>query len=258
MKTLKEILQLEVYEPKSPDEKRFKDKHVVVKHKDANGNDDDLFNAKNIKTVDREPKHGYNPGEDEKVYEEVEELDEKFMNVYAVATAQVKKKYGLKGKNVDLTDKQTVEAHALAKKIAKKMGINLKESAKLNAARVAFAAASPMGPTKPGIPPYGKPGSAKAREAAKTAAAEAAEAAATAPTKSTQERMIKKLNLPRTISSKYPEKMTGPEDEGPDGRYGTGPQMGGVYKDPKTGQTFTGKWPGGIPPTSPRKPRSKK
>jgi flavodoxin len=130
MKTLKEILQLEVYEPKSPDEKRFKDKHVVVKHKDANGNDDDLFNAKNIKTVDREPKHGYNPGEDEKVYEEVEELDEKFMNVYAVATAQVKKKYGLKGKNVDLTDKQTVEAHALAKKIAKKMGINLKESAR--------------------------------------------------------------------------------------------------------------------------------
>ena len=63
MKTLKEILQLEVYEPKSPDEKRFKDKHVVVKHKDANGNDDDLFNAKNIKTVDREPRHGYNPGE---------------------------------------------------------------------------------------------------------------------------------------------------------------------------------------------------
>lgn len=69
MKTLKQILQLEVYEPKSPDEKRFKDKHVTVKHKDANGNDDDLFNAKNIKTIDRQPRHGYNPGEDEKVYE---------------------------------------------------------------------------------------------------------------------------------------------------------------------------------------------
>ena len=77
MKTLKEILQLEVYEPKSPDEKRFKDKHVVVKHEDANGNKDDLFNAKNIKTVNREPRHGYNPGEDEKVYEEIEELDER-------------------------------------------------------------------------------------------------------------------------------------------------------------------------------------
>ena len=190
MKTLKEILQLEVYEPKSPDEKRFKDKHVVVKHKDANGNGDDLFNAKNIKTVDREPRHGYNPGEDEKVYEEVEELDEKFMNVYAVATAQVKKKYGLKGKNVDLTDKQTVEAHALAKKIAKKMGINLKESADaLEKARKTFAAASPMGPTQPGIPPYGKPGSAKAREAAKTAAKEA-----TKPKElTTTQRMLKKF-----------------------------------------------------------------
>lgn len=255
MKTLKEILQLEVYEPKSPDEKRFKDKHVVVKHKDANGNGDDLFNAKNIKTVDREPNHGYNPGEDEKVYEEVEELDEKFMNVYAVATAQVKKKYGLTGKNVDLTDKQTVEAHALAKKIAKKMGINLKESADaLKKARETFAAASPMGPTQPGIPPYGKPGSAKAREAAKAAAQ-----AATKPELSTQERMIKKLGLPRTIPPpKYPEKMTGPEDEGLDKRYGGGPQKGGVYTDPTTGQTFIGKWPNGVPPTSPSKPRSKK
>jgi len=128
MKTLKEILQLEVYEPKSPDEKRFKDKHVVVKHKDANGNDDNLFNAKNIKTVNRTPDHGYNPGEDEKVYEEVEELDERQMNVYAIAMARIKEKYNLKGKNVDLTDAQTVEAHQLAKKIAKKMGVSLSPS----------------------------------------------------------------------------------------------------------------------------------
>jgi hypothetical protein len=68
-KTLKDIL--EVYEPKSPDEKRFKDKHITVKTKDRNGNGDDVFNAKNIKTVDRKKEnHGYNPGEDEKVYEE--------------------------------------------------------------------------------------------------------------------------------------------------------------------------------------------
>lgn len=160
MKTLKEILQLEVYEPKSPDEKRFKDKHVVVKHKDANGNGDDLFNAKNIKTVDREPRHGYNPGEDEKVYEEVEELDEKVMNVYAVATAQIKKKYGLTGKNVDLTDKQTVEAHALAKKIAKKMGINLKESAYKKAYKE----------TMVGGDKYGSPGVSALRDALKAGA----------------------------------------------------------------------------------------
>ena len=67
-KTLKEIL--EVYEPKSPDEKRFKDKHITVKTKDRNGNGDDVFQATNIKTVDRSKEgHGYNPGEDEKVYE---------------------------------------------------------------------------------------------------------------------------------------------------------------------------------------------
>lgn len=60
---------------KSADEKRFADKHVIQKTSDANGNGDDVFNATNVKGVDRQPKHGYNPGEDEKVYEEVE-LDE--------------------------------------------------------------------------------------------------------------------------------------------------------------------------------------
>lgn len=67
-KTLKEIL--EVYEPKSPDEKRFKDKHITVKTKDRNGNGDDVFQATNIKAVDRTKEgHGYNAGDDEKVYE---------------------------------------------------------------------------------------------------------------------------------------------------------------------------------------------
>jgi len=70
-KTLKNILETKVAEPKSPDERRFKDKHITIKHKDANGNDDKLFNASNIKTVDRKKdRHGYNAGEDEKVYEE--------------------------------------------------------------------------------------------------------------------------------------------------------------------------------------------
>ena len=66
----------ELYEPKSPDEKRFIKKHVVAKTKDANGNKDDVFQATNVKMVDRHTEHGYNPGEDEKVYEEVEPLDE--------------------------------------------------------------------------------------------------------------------------------------------------------------------------------------
>lgn len=73
-KTLKDFL--EVYKPKSPDEQKFVDKHVTIKHKDRNGNGDDVFkgNTKYIKR--KEERHGYDVGEDEKVYEEVEEIDE--------------------------------------------------------------------------------------------------------------------------------------------------------------------------------------
>lgn len=74
-KTLKDFF--EVYKPKSPDEQKFVDKHVTIKHKDRNGNGDDVFKATNIKTIKRkEERHGYDSGEDEKVYEEVDELDE--------------------------------------------------------------------------------------------------------------------------------------------------------------------------------------
>lgn len=74
-KKLREIA--EVYDPKAKDEKKFKDKHVVSKTDDANGNKDDVFQATNVKTVDRyKEAHGYNPGQDEKVYEEVDQLDE--------------------------------------------------------------------------------------------------------------------------------------------------------------------------------------
>lgn len=76
MKTLKDIL--EVYQAKSKDERRFVDKHIVVKHKDRNGNGDDVFQATNIKAVGREAeRHGYEPGKDEAVYEEYEDLEEK-------------------------------------------------------------------------------------------------------------------------------------------------------------------------------------
>ena len=70
MKKLKDFL--EVYRPKSPDEQKFVDKHVVIKHKDRNGNGDDVFKATNIKTNKRkEERHGYDVGEDEKVYEDL-------------------------------------------------------------------------------------------------------------------------------------------------------------------------------------------
>ena len=83
MKTLKKLLEFKKpsptvpYEedsetsltPKAPDEKRFKDKHVVKKTEDANGNGDDVFRATNVKPHDRGHGHGYNAGEDQKVYE---------------------------------------------------------------------------------------------------------------------------------------------------------------------------------------------
>ncbi len=56
--------------PRSKDEKRFVDKHVIAKKADANGNGDDIFNASNIKAYDRSASHhGYNTKEDQAVYE---------------------------------------------------------------------------------------------------------------------------------------------------------------------------------------------
>ena len=70
-KTLKDFLEgyLKV---KSADEQKFIDKHVTAKNPDRNGNGDDVFKG-NTKTIDRrKERKGYNPGEDEKVYEAVE------------------------------------------------------------------------------------------------------------------------------------------------------------------------------------------
>jgi hypothetical protein len=69
-KTLKDFLEgyLKV---KSADEQKFIDKHVTAKNPDRNGNGDDVFKG-NTKPVDRrKDRKGYNPGEDEKVYEEL-------------------------------------------------------------------------------------------------------------------------------------------------------------------------------------------
>lgn len=85
MKTLKQLLEktdkaeptapiepdsVTSYVPKSKDEKRFMDKHIVKKTDDVNGNGDDVFRATNIKAYDRSTtRHGYNTKEDQKVYE---------------------------------------------------------------------------------------------------------------------------------------------------------------------------------------------
>ena len=69
-KSIKDIL--EVAQPKSDDEKAFKRMHVIAKIADRNGNPDSHFNGDSVKFADREKEgHGYNPGNDAKVYEDV-------------------------------------------------------------------------------------------------------------------------------------------------------------------------------------------
>jgi hypothetical protein len=71
MKTLKQILEL--YTPDTKDGKAFVQKHAVVKTTDANKNGDDVFQATNVKKVDRKKeRHGHEPGEDDKVYEDLQ------------------------------------------------------------------------------------------------------------------------------------------------------------------------------------------
>ena len=74
-KTLKDFLnerQLGPMVVKNPDEQKFIDKHVIAKVADRNGNDDELFKGSKVKFADRKKdRKGYNPGEDEEVYEEL-------------------------------------------------------------------------------------------------------------------------------------------------------------------------------------------
>ena len=66
-KTLSQFMT-EVAQPKSEDEKAFKDKHVVAQTDDANGNGDDVFKAEKVKK-DKTKNAGYHDKDDEKVYE---------------------------------------------------------------------------------------------------------------------------------------------------------------------------------------------
>lgn len=89
-KTLKQMFEL--YEPKAEDEKKFVAKHVVSKTDDANGNGDEVFKGSKVKAVDRKKEaHGYNPGEDEKVYEEVDvDLETFILELYAECNEEEK------------------------------------------------------------------------------------------------------------------------------------------------------------------------
>jgi hypothetical protein len=68
-KSIKELF--EVYRPKAKDEADFVDKHVTIKHKDRNGNDDDVFKGSTKYIKRKEERKGYDVGEDEKVYEDL-------------------------------------------------------------------------------------------------------------------------------------------------------------------------------------------
>jgi len=71
MKTLNQFIEQTGYRKvKSPDEQKFVDKHIVQVLPDRAGNKDDVFKASNVEKVERKTsRKGYEPGEDEKVYE---------------------------------------------------------------------------------------------------------------------------------------------------------------------------------------------
>jgi hypothetical protein len=102
---------------KSPDEQKFVDKHVRVTNADRNGNDDAVFKASNIKAIDRKQgRKGYNPGEDEKVYESLESVDEVAPPGKEKMVKDIKKAYSKDGV---LTAKEKAIAYATAWKAKK-------------------------------------------------------------------------------------------------------------------------------------------
>ena len=125
-KALKDIL--EVYAPRSKDEKRFRDKHVAeLIKKDKPSEDDAVFNATNVKTIDREKtKHGYNPNKDESVYEEAVKIHPMAIHVsnagkgkYKVHAVGSKLADGIKvGEH--LTDSELDDAAEMGAKIVNK------------------------------------------------------------------------------------------------------------------------------------------
>lgn len=114
-KTLKQFKQ--GYTPRSADEKKFVDKHTVNKTPDANGNKDDVFNAKNVKAYDRELEHGYNPGSDEEVYEETGLEEKKLTAAEMKKREEVAKAIERENPNMPMAKKMAI-ATATAKKVA--------------------------------------------------------------------------------------------------------------------------------------------
>ena len=120
MKTLKQLREKapEGYKPETKDGKRFVDKHVVAKTDDANKNDDKLFKASNVKMVDRpSDDHGYNPGQDEEVYESTELEEKKLTGPERKKREEVAKAIERETPGMDKSKKMAI-ATATAKRVA--------------------------------------------------------------------------------------------------------------------------------------------
>lgn len=116
-KTLNQFLEgyLKV---KNPDEQKFVDKHVVAKHPDRNGNDDDHFRGKTKQIDRRKERHGYNPGEDEKVYEELKGNQHKIdankngkVDAHDFKLLRSKKKVAEEAEQIDELDTATLKSY---------------------------------------------------------------------------------------------------------------------------------------------------
>lgn len=116
-KTLKDFLEgyLKV---KSADEQKFIDKHVTAKNPDRNGNGDDVFKG-STKAIDRrKERKGYNPGEDEKVYEELKGNQHKIdankngkVDAHDFKLLRKKKKVAEEAEELDELSKSTMGAY---------------------------------------------------------------------------------------------------------------------------------------------------
>lgn len=133
------------YAPKAPDEQEFVKKHSTEKHADRVGNEDDVYQATNIKHVllkPEEDRHGHKAPKDQKVYEAKEEakcnmteagtacpvhemadcskgkktLKEIAKNPYAIGMAAAMKQTGDKP---PLKKSTITKAHDIAKSVAK-------------------------------------------------------------------------------------------------------------------------------------------
>jgi len=100
-KSFKNIIN-EVYEPKSPDEKKFKDKHIskLFPNMFADSQYDKLFKGSTTEIDRGKDRHGYNPSEDEKVYEDTQ-LDETFQSGDEVSFMNPKTGISVKGTLID-------------------------------------------------------------------------------------------------------------------------------------------------------------